>query len=90
VANNRAELARRHGITRARVTQLLNLLELDPAILDFVRRTAEEVPSRAVRERMLRPLLHVIGVSQLELARTALPGFSSFSALAVRAGGASS
>jgi len=52
---SRAEVARRAGVTRARVTQLLQLLDLGPGVWDELHRlTASEV---VVRERALRPLL---------------------------------
>jgi hypothetical protein len=48
VMNSRAEIARRYGTSRARVTQVLALWRLHPAILDAVRRAAEEDPTTAV------------------------------------------
>lgn len=50
----RAELARQHGLTRARVTQLLDLLKLDPAILDYVRNLPAGTHERLVTEKKLR------------------------------------
>lgn len=53
VVNNRAELARLHGISRARVTQLMALLKLPQDFRDELRRkfeAGEQVPS----ERSLR------------------------------------
>lgn len=55
VVNNRAELARLHGFSRARVTQLMGLLRLAPEIGAELRGRAaagERVPS----ERRLRVL----------------------------------
>jgi hypothetical protein len=55
VVNNRAELARLHGLTRARVTQLMGLLKLAPEIRAELRARAaagEPVPS----ERRLQPV----------------------------------
>ena len=45
---NQSALANLHGLTRARVTQILNLFKLHPAILEFLRRA----PAGAAR----RPL----------------------------------
>jgi hypothetical protein len=55
---------------------MLSLLKLDPTILTFVRRTAEEDPSRAVSERMLRPLLALRGLAQVAKGEAMLRGFS--------------
>jgi hypothetical protein len=55
VVNSRAELARLHGLTRARVTQLMGLLKLAPGIRSELRSRAadgERIPS----ERRLRAL----------------------------------
>jgi ParB-like chromosome segregation protein Spo0J len=52
---NQAELARRFGITRARVTQLLNLLALAPDVRAEVRRLVGA--GVKVSERALRPLV---------------------------------
>jgi ParB-like chromosome segregation protein Spo0J len=35
-AASRAELARRLGVSRARVTQMLRLLTLDPSVIDAI------------------------------------------------------
>lgn len=51
---NQADLARREGITRARVTQLLNLLGLAPDVREEVRRLA--AVGVRISERSLRPL----------------------------------
>jgi len=42
---SRAELAREHGITRARVTQLLALLSLPAEVLDWIRCQGADEPS---------------------------------------------
>ncbi len=38
--NNKAEIARQYGLSRARVTQILNLLKLPAQVLDYI----EELP----------------------------------------------
>jgi len=43
-AASRAWLARQHGLTRARVTQLMSLLLLHPDILDYVRNIQRQSP----------------------------------------------
>ena len=49
---NRAELARRFGLSRARVTQVMKLTNLPPAVAERLRRG--EGPGS---ERALRPVL---------------------------------
>ena len=51
---SKAELARRLGVTRARVTQVLKVLDLDPAVLAFVERN----PDPRITERALRSIVH--------------------------------
>ena len=56
VVNSRADLARRLGVSRARVTQLLNLLELH----DEIRREILGLPAerqRCFTERRLRAIV---------------------------------
>ncbi|MBN1608491.1 MAG: hypothetical protein JW940_17800, partial [Polyangiaceae bacterium] len=55
---NRAELARRYGITRARVTQTLNLLNL-PA--DLQEQIAQAEPRRLPGEHWVRAHLRAPG-----------------------------
>ena len=50
---NRAEIARRYGVSRARVTQMMNLLKLPREILDCVAGLSEEEQLR-FSERCLR------------------------------------
>ena len=55
VVNNRAELAERYGVSRARVTQVLNLLRLPAAVLSFLADSGGAVWN----ERQLRDVLHL-------------------------------
>lgn len=43
---SRAELARRNDLQRARVTQLMDLLELHPMVRDFIRSLDGRTPER--------------------------------------------
>jgi hypothetical protein len=54
VVNNKAELAKKEGITRARVTQILNLLKLASEIQDYLSSLTEESILRYFTERRLR------------------------------------
>jgi len=74
---SRADLARQHGLTRARVTQLMDLLKLDPLILDYVRNLPVGTPERLVTERNLRRLVRLAADSQLREAAKRVPGFAT-------------
>lgn len=50
----KAELARKLGISRARVTQMLNLLKLPGELIDEVEGMGDYWERRLVTERMLR------------------------------------
>ncbi len=54
-----ADVARRLGVTRARVTQVLKLLELAPEVLDFIVALGNPLPRPVISERMLRPVLNL-------------------------------
>jgi len=72
---NQSGLAQRHGLTRARVTQVLNLLKLHPAILHFLRSMRPGPHARLFTERRVRPLLPLDPAFQAREAKTLLPGF---------------
>jgi hypothetical protein len=72
---SQADLARLYGVSRARVTQVLLLLKLHPAILGFLRGLPLGPHARLYTERRLRPLLHLEPHSQLRLATVVLKDF---------------
>ena len=51
---NHAELARIKGISRARVTQILNLLKLDSLITQELERLGDPLKAKIINERKLR------------------------------------
>jgi hypothetical protein len=53
----RADLARKLGLTRARVTQVLGLLELTPEVVEALAALGDPLPKPVVTERSLRSLL---------------------------------
>ena len=53
---NQAAIARREGINRARVTQVMGLLRLVPEIQEYVLALPDSVRRSPVTERMLRPI----------------------------------
>lgn len=74
---NRYEIASRHGVSRPRITQILNLLRLHPAILGYLRSLRAGAPVRLVTERKLRALIPLSAGAQLEGAAALLPSFKS-------------
>ncbi len=52
---NQAELARLKVISRARVTQILNLLNLDSLIIQELEKLGDPLKLNIISERMLRP-----------------------------------
>ena len=59
LVNNRSELAKRYGLSRARVTQILNLLELAPEIQEHLLQLKDRRTVRKYSERRLRPLVRL-------------------------------
>ena len=54
-----AEIARREGITRARVTQIMAMLRLAPEIREHILAMPESVGRPRISERVLRPLVQL-------------------------------
>jgi len=53
---NQADIARRQGITRARVTQVMGMLRLAPEIQEHIQSMPETHRRPPVTERTLRPI----------------------------------
>jgi hypothetical protein len=53
-----ANFARKRGISRARVTQMLHLLNLAPDVLHIIAALGDPLSFRTVTERVLRSLVH--------------------------------
>lgn len=58
VVNSRAELARRMGVSRARITQMLSLLKLPAEIQEQILRLPEK-EQRYFTERKLRQIIRL-------------------------------
>jgi hypothetical protein len=54
---SKAALARKLGVTRARVTQVLRLLRLDQKVTDAIAALGDPLPSPVITERRLRPIV---------------------------------
>jgi hypothetical protein len=73
--SSRAELARGPGISRARATQVLNLLNLPKPVLDAIAALGDPLPSRLVTEHMLHGFSKLSPREQREaLLKKARPG----------------
>lgn len=56
---SRADLAREFGVSRARVTQVLNLLNLPAQALEIVVEMGDPMPSRGISGHSLRRFLQL-------------------------------
>jgi hypothetical protein len=74
-----AYLARANGLTRARMTQLMNLLKLHPDIISYIRAMPKAPRDTWVTEARLRTISALPHPKQLAQATRALPGFASSS-----------
>ena len=71
---NRTGLAHLYGLTKPRVTQLLNLLKLHPLILGYLRSLGRGRPRAWVTERRLRELSAMTLREQLDVSTRTVPG----------------
>ena len=55
---NQSEMARIKGISRARVTQILNLLKLDKSIIDNLEKLGDPMDRNVISERKLRKITY--------------------------------
>jgi len=55
---NQSNLARKLGISRARVTQILRLLKLNSIIIQELEKLGDSLKSKIIAERMLRPYVN--------------------------------
>ncbi len=59
VAKNKAEIARIEGVSRARVTQILNLINLVPEIRNYLKFTTDQNDLKTLTERRLRKIAKI-------------------------------
>ena len=69
-----AALARRVGVSRARVTQVLKLLTLAPDVQRILAALGDPLPSPTVTERMLRPFVNIPEDEQRRRVHTLIDG----------------
>ena len=58
---NQAEIARREGITRARVTQVMGMLRLAPQVQEQILTMPHGIYRPSISERLLRPVTAITG-----------------------------
>ena len=69
---SQTSLARKLGVSRVRVTQVLNLLRLAPDVGEKIAGLGDPLTSPTVTERKLRPLVNLPRVEQRKQVRTLL------------------
>jgi hypothetical protein len=67
---NQSELARKLGISRVRIHQILSLLKLDTIIVQELEKLGDPIKSKLITERMLRPYVNKSFREQKELLYT--------------------
>jgi hypothetical protein len=55
---NQSDLARKLGISRVRICQILNLLKLNPLIVKELEKLGDPLEAKIITERMLRPYVN--------------------------------
>jgi uncharacterized protein YjiS (DUF1127 family) len=68
IANSKANLARKEGVTRARVTQILNLTKLAPEIQNYLMTIEDRKDLKILTERRLRKIANIKN-HQLQIRR---------------------
>jgi len=76
--HNQAEIARREGITRARVTQVMALLRLAPEIQQHILSMPDAVRRPAITERALRPIAQLEDLADQKAKFQELVGIAAF------------
>jgi hypothetical protein len=64
---NQSSLARKLDISRARVTQILSLLKLNPLVVQELGKLGDPLKSKIITERLLRPYVNKSFREQKEL-----------------------
>ena len=55
---NQSELAQLNGLSRARITQILDLLKLNSLIIQELEKLGDPLKLKIITERMLRPYVN--------------------------------
>ena len=67
---NQSDLARKLGVSRVRIHQILRLLKLDSLIIQELEKLGDPLKSRIITERMLRPYVNKPSKEQKEFLYT--------------------
>ena len=67
---NQAELARKLGVSSARVTQILNILKLDSRIIQELEKHGNPLESKIINERILRSYVNKFFRKQKNLVKS--------------------
>jgi len=67
---NQSSLARKLGISRVRIHQILSLLKLDSLIIQELEKLGDPLESKIITERMLRPYINKSSKEQKGLLYT--------------------
>jgi len=70
-------LARKLGVSRVRVTQVLNLLRLSAQVIDQIASLGDPLSSQIVTERTLRPMIPIPEAEQERRIERLLKRYSS-------------
>ena len=77
---SQADLARKKGISRARVTRVLNLLRLSSRVVGIIMDIGDPLHARIITERQLRRLLCLTAGEQLNRVEAVLTNRRRFTA----------
>ena len=64
---NQSDLAKKLGISRVRICQILNLLKLNPLIIQELENFSDPLKSKIITERLLRPYVNKSSKEQKDL-----------------------
>ena len=64
---NQSGLARKLGISRVRIHQILGLLKLNPLVVQELEKLGDPLKSKIITERMIRPYVNKSSKGQKEL-----------------------
>ena len=72
---NQSDLARKIGISRVRICQILSLLKLNPLVVQELEKLGDPLKSKIITERMLRPYVNKSQQEQKVLLNILKPFF---------------
>ena len=70
---NQSDLARKLGVSRVRISQVLSLLKLDVKIIEAVEKLGDPMPKRYISERKLRSLIKLTNERQRATFQSIIP-----------------